>query len=192
MEEFIVTSAADEVSPFEGKMPWDERARRIRQMYPSTARLDWEAAFRVDPLVMSRIIQDMYKHEAEPTGRPGKRPAASPEDAAQYLKRYQNEDYTILNFKEAFKVLKGDRSFRAMGHKCGLAHAMVQRLLDGRTQPTAEIMEQVAKAFKKHPSYFLEYRIAYIVAVLSYRMEAIPESSIVPYMKLKGDYDKEL
>lgn len=194
MEDFIVTSVEEE-SPdqgaFDGKMPWDERAKRIRKVYPSTANLDWEAVFRVDPMVMTRVINDMQKLEVASTGRPGKRPAVSGEDAMQYMKRYQNEDYTILEFKDAFGVLKGDRSFRAMAHKCGLSLDMTQRLLDGRAKPSAETMEKIARAYKKHPSFFVEYRIAYVVAMLTYRMEAIPEASIVPYLKLRGDAEKE-
>lgn len=188
MEDFVVISTDD---TFEGKMSWDERARRIRKAYPSTANLDWEAVFRVDPMIMSKVITDIQKREGEPTGRPGKRPAPSSEDAAQYMKRYQNEDYTILVFKDAFKMLKGDRSFRSMAHKCDLELNMVQRLLDGRAYPTADTMQKVARAFKKHPSFFVEYRVSYVVAMLAKKMESIPEASIVPYLKLRGDAEKE-
>ena len=194
MEDFIVVPVEEE-SPdggaFDKKIPWDQRAQNIKSAYPSTAKLDWYRVFSADPAIFAKVYQDIMKMEKQSTGRPGKRPAVAPEDAEQYLRRYQNDDYTILEFKDAFRLLKGDRSFRAMGHKCGLTNSTVQRLLDGRARPSAEIMESVARAFKKHPAYFMEYRIAYIVAMLTYRMEQIPEASIVPYMKLRGDAEKE-
>lgn len=175
---------------FEGKMPWDERARRISKTFPSTVNLDYDKVFRIDPAVMGRVIADMQKMEAQSTGRPGKRPAVSKEDAALYLTQYENNDYTIHKFSEAFKFLKGTKSIRGMAAKCGLTATMVQRLLDGKADPTAEVMEQIARAFKKHPSFFVEYRVQYVVGMMAMRMEAIPESSIVPYLKLRGDAEK--
>lgn len=180
-----------DVTQFEGKMPWNDRAKLIMEAFPSTVALDFEKVFRVDPAVMGRIIADIQKREATPSGKPGKIPSVNKEDASQYLLRYQNDDYTIYAFKDAFKYLKGDRSTRAMAHKCKLGQTMVQRLLNGKAEPTVEIMENVARAFKKHPSFFVEYRVAYVVGMMAQRMEAIPEASIVPYMKLRGDAEKE-
>ena len=176
---------------FKGKMPWEKRAKLIHAAYPSTVTVDFEKVFRVDPAVMGRIIADIQKREAAPSGKPGKIPAVNKEDADQYLRRYQNDDYTIHKFADAFKLLKGDRSTRAMAHKCKLAQTMVQRLLDGKAEPTVAVMENVARAFKKHPSFFVEYRVAYVVGMMAQRMEAIPEASIVPYLKLRGDAEKE-
>ena len=195
MEDIIVAVTAEDEEPepsvFEGKMPWDQRLVHINRVYPSTAKVDWMEVFRQDPQVMARIIADVAKLENASTGRPGKRPAVAPEDAAQYLRRYQDDDYTILPFKEAFNLLKGDRSIRALAHKVGLTSTMTQRLLEGRAAPTAEMLEQIARSFKKHPSYFIEHRVGYILAILTERFAQVPEASIVPYLKLRGSTEKE-
>lgn len=170
---------------FSKKMPWDKRLTEIQKMFPSTTRLDWSRVFHSDPTLMGRIISDMAKMEQESSGKPGKRPSLSSEDTAQYYRKYQNDDYSMFEFKDAFKVLKGNRSFRAMAHKCDLSHGMVQRLLNGTADPTPEIMEKVAKAFKKHPSYFLEYRVNYVTSMIFHMMMEYPETSVVQYNKLK-------
>lgn len=179
-------------SVFDKKMPWDQRAKLIYEMFPSTASLDFAEVFKADPTIMGRMVAEIFKHERKSTGKPGKRPALGREEATQYLRQYREEDYTILPFHESLKILKGDRSIRAMAHKCGTTSNMMQRLLEGNARPTAEVMENVAKAFKRHPSYFFEYRMAYIVAMLVHRMTAIPEASIVPYIKLRGSSEKRL
>lgn len=184
------TTENDDASVFAGKMSWDERFELINRVYPSTAKLDWAEVFKQDPQVMARVISDIAKLENASTGRPGKRPTVSPDDAAQYLRRYENDDYTILNFQDAFNLLKGDRSIRHLASKCGLTSTMTQRLLDGRAKPNSEIIEKVARAFKKHPSYFVEHRVGYIAAVMAERFESVPEASIVPYMKLRGDSER--
>lgn len=190
-EVLVVKGEAKKDLSFPKKMPWDERAKRIKEMFPSTAQTDFKEIFRIDPMTIAKVYHDCMKMEAGSTGRPGKRPAVNPKDAEQYLRQYQNDDYSVFVFQEAFRILKGDRSFRAMAHKCNLTLGHVQRLLDGRSTPTVEVMEKVARAYKKHPSYFMEYRIAYILGVLSYRMEQYPEASIVPYTNIRGSTEKK-
>lgn len=173
------------------KISWSERSRYIAEKYPSTVSLDWHQVFKQDPHILGKIISDIFKLESSSGGRPGKRPAVDRHDAEQHLRRYDDDDYTILSFKEAFTIMKGTKSFRGLANKCGLSLNMTQRLLSGSMQPTIEVMEKIAKAFKKHPSYFIEYRISYILGMLSERMLDIPEASIVPYKKLQGESEKK-
>lgn len=172
-------------SVFEGKMPWSERVKKIHKMFPSINSIDLAEVFRTDPVVLGNIIYSINKLEVPSTGKPGKRPTVDPKDAEQYLKKYQKDDFTILPFSEAFKHLKKDRSLRHTSRKCGLSYAMTQRLLDGTSEPSMEAIEKVAKAFKKDPSYFVEYRVGFILAALHERLCLYPEASVVPYLKLK-------
>lgn len=153
-------------SPFQGKMPWEKRQAMIEALFPSIQNLDLLQVFRQDPAVMGKIVNDIIKHDQAEPGRPGKRPSLNVKAAEDSLRRYQGEDYNILPFQEAFRKLKGTRSIRHMAHTCDLTSTMVQRLLDGRAEPSIEIMEKVAKGTKKRPSYFQEYRMAFILASL--------------------------
>jgi hypothetical protein len=44
-------------------------------------------------------------------------------------------------------------------------------------------MEQIAKAYKKHPSYFLEYRIAKTLVVIDSLLHDSPETATAWYLK---------
>lgn len=181
--------SADLDVSFEEKMPWSDRLGLIMAAFPSVTQLEWKEVFRIDPSVLGRLVADIQKLENASSGRPGKRPSVNPKDAAQYLRQYENDDYTILPFDQALQVIKGDRSNRHMANLCGVTNTMMFRLLNGEATPTVEVMEQVAKAFRKDPSYFVEYRIAFVLSAMGSRMEQVPEASIVPYLRLKGKYN---
>lgn len=171
------------------KIAWSEKSKSIKKQFPSLSSLDWKQVFREDPTIFGRVVSDIQKLENASSGRPGKRPSVDPRDAAQFLRQYENDDYTVLNFVEAFRVMKGSLSVRALAKKCGLSDTMTQRLLSGKIEPTIESMVSIATAFRKHPSYFVEYRIFYILDSLGSMMEQSPESSVVPFMRLKGTLD---
>lgn len=177
-------------SSFKGKMPWNERAQIIKGMFPSTVNLDWYRVFVQDPTITGRVISDIIKLQQAGTGKPGKRPALGRPDAENFYRQFENDDYSLLEFKDAFKVLMGDRSIRHMARKCEISNSMVQRILSGDQVASVDIMTKVAKAFKKKPSYFLDYRILYIIGMLSEQLTNAPEASIVQYNKLMGINEK--
>lgn len=175
-----------DLSIFDGKMPWEERRKLLAIVFPQHEKLDWGQVFRQDPTVLGKIINDIIKHDQAKPGRPGKRPSLDVPAAEQSLRVYQNEDFSILPFREAFMALKGTRSIRHMAQRCDLTATMVQRIIEGRANPTTEIMEKVATGCKKSPSYFQEWRVNYILSILAARLDDAPESSIVQYTKMKG------
>lgn len=176
----------------EEKMPWTKRVELIKQQFPSTVRLDWNEVFRQDPAVLGRIINDILKADQAEPGRPGKRPALDVAAAEERWRQMSGEDYTMLPFDRAFTILKGDRSIRHVAHKVGLDKTLVWGLLNGDKRPNPEIMEKVAAGFKKHPSYFLEYRIDYILGVLFHKLQSSPESTVVFFKKTQGRENKRL
>ena len=187
MEDIIVSVPPDRLEPFKHlpkKHPWEQRVALIREQFPSIDRLDWYRAFREDPELHGRIIADILKTEAAKPGKPGKRPALDPKEAALLYKQLFGEDYTALPFTQAFNILIGDRSVRAVAHKTRLDRNYVHKLMKG-ADPTAEAMEKIAVAFKKDPGYFAEYRLLYIVGILSRKLEEIPEGSVNIYKKVK-------
>jgi transcriptional regulator with XRE-family HTH domain len=169
-----------------GKIPWGERSKLIKKYFPSTAKLDWYETFRQDPTIAGKIIADIIKTDQERDGRPGKRPSLGETLTAEKLRQLQGEDYSDEQFTRAFKILCGSRSVRAVAHRTGLPPTRVHQLLKGDIAPTVEIMEQIAQGFRKKPSYFLEYRIGYIVATIAHKLESNPETSTILYKRLMG------
>lgn len=192
MEDFIVVETPDQtvhnLDEFhelsERKVPWDERIQVIKKRFPAIDRLNWDAAFKADPTLFGRVINDILKVDAAEPGKPGKRPAIDPKDAEQRLNRLMGEDYTSLSFTDAFNLMVGNRSIRAIAAKTNLNRNVIFDLKQGG-RPSVNTMEKVAKAFGKKPSFFCEYRLTYITAVLYQRLDSNPESTINLYRKVR-------
>lgn len=168
------------------RVPWIERSELIKDKFPSTARLDWYEVFRQDPAILGKIVNDIIKLDQARSGKPGKRPSLEEADAQDKLRKLQDEDYSEYEFQQAFKALVGKRSIRMLARKLDLEKSYVHRLLQGKIDPPVAVLEQIARAFNKHPSYFLEYRINYVLAMLNHQLVRAPESSIVFYNRLAG------
>lgn len=173
-----------DLSIFDEKMSWSDRHDLIRETFPSVEKLDWHAIFRNDPAVMGRIVNDVLKIlQAEP-GRPGKRPALDSNKAQGQLARMRGEDYSMLPFREALEILKGERSIRSISSSVGMPKTTIHRFLDGTQEPTVGQLVQIAQGMRKHPSYFLEYRIAFVQKAIADAFRKSPESSVVQFEKL--------
>lgn len=168
----------------ERKIPWRDRYEVIKRQFPSVVSLDWEKVFRADPTIMGNILNDIIKVEVAPRGRPGKRPALDKEQAREVLSRYRSEDYTLLPFAKAVNRLKQTSSVRQFARKVSMSPTYAYNLMTGSRQPTVEDMELVAGAYGKHPSYFYEYRVAFIATLVAERVEYAPESSIIYYERV--------
>lgn len=179
-----VTEEMEEV--FGQKMPWAERQRLIEATFPSTAQLAWERAFKNDSALFGEVLRGILKYDQARKGKPGPRPVANREDSEVRLSQFMGEDYTLDPMPVALKHLKGNRSIRGLAAKTGVNYNTIFALLHGKVAPDLYTMTQIAEAFGKHPSYFVEYRTQYIVAALVAKMQEWPEASIVTYRKLKG------
>lgn len=173
----------DELNARPKKASWKERYEVIQQQFPSVVALDWEKVFRADPTIMGNILNDIIKVEVAPKGRPGKRPALDKEQAREVLKRYQGEDYTLLPFPKAVHRLKDQASVRQFARKVSMSPTYAYKLMMGYKEPSVEDMELVAQAYRKHPSYFYEYRVAFITSLMVERVDYAPESSIIYYQR---------
>lgn len=172
-----------------GRLPWNKRAALVYEQFPSTLLLDWERAFDEDIELFGRIVRAILQLDLVGPGRDGPRPNLQLDSGLAALRQIMGTDYSVAPFAEAFATLAGDRSVRAVGHKADMDPSMVYRLMRGQREPTAEDMERIAAAFGKHPSYFAEWRSAYIVAALHARIEGTPEAGISLYRKLSRDAD---
>lgn len=167
------------------RIPWSRRLATIHSQFPSTKNLDWAEAFRRDHELWVRIMSDIIKADQAEPGRDGPKPRAVDVDRGMAtIRQMMGQDYSLLPFCEAFTVLARGYSLSHLARKTAISRSKVHRLLRGDDTPTAEEMEQTARSFGKHPSYFAEYRAAYITAMVHERMEDNPETSIAIYRRM--------
>jgi len=173
-----------DLSVFDEKMPWQERFKAIKKTFPTVETLDWNKVFRDDPAIMGRIVNDVLKIDQAEPGRPGKRPALNIERAELKLRQIRGEDYTVLPFVSALELARADKSIRSLAHSSGLPKSTIHRLVEGKAHPTVEQIEAISKGLRKDPSYFMEYRVAFVVASMVELFSRSPESTVVQYEKL--------
>jgi plasmid maintenance system antidote protein VapI len=167
------------------RVPWAQRLGVIHQQFPSTATLDWNEAFTRDHELWARIMHDIIKADQAEPGRDGPRPKALDyERGLATIRQMMGQDYSLLPFPEAFAVLSRGYSLSHLARKTNISRSIVHRLLRGDEEPSAEEMAAIADAFDKHPSFFIEYRVGYITAMVHARMATNPETSIAVYRKM--------
>jgi transcriptional regulator with XRE-family HTH domain len=103
------------------------------------------------------------------------------------LRRLSGQDFTTLCFIDAFEMLGAGKSMTQLARRTGLSRSQVYRLQKGWIEPDVWMLQTVAKAFNKHPSFFVEYRAYFVLANLQGRLLGSPESSIDLYRKLTRD-----
>jgi hypothetical protein len=163
----------------------------IRAQFPSIDNLDWERAFRLDTELYGRVWKDILKADQVAEGRPGPRPPLDLEKASKRYLQLTGEDYVFTPFKEAFRDMIGSDSIRKVSSNTGLDRNLVARLLSGDVEPDNYEMEVIATAYGRRPSYFLEYRIGYVLMMVHAHMMKYPESSVSPYVKVRDRLGKK-
>jgi hypothetical protein len=164
------------------KIPWEEKYRRIVSQYPEVVDVNWSELLRSDGDVFARLLGDVLKSGSRGS-KPGKRPTLDRREALERLAKVGDEDFSEFGFHETFSYLTQGTSIRGVAAKTGLGKSYVQRLLAQDTDPSFAVMEQIAKAYKKHPSYFLEYRIAKTLVVIDSLLHDSPETATAWYLK---------
>jgi hypothetical protein len=169
------------------KLNWEETVMRLYQELPQTRSVDWSSVFRNDPKILGSLINDIIKVSVSQKGRPGKRSAGSEEEVAADFLKLTDSDYSDYPFHLALKYAMGKKSLRQTALVSGVDKMIVHRFLNNKGPgPTIAQMEDLAKALKKDPSYFVEYRAAYICNSLYKMLCDNPENSVVFYKKIKG------
>lgn len=171
---------------------WAERIARVKEDYPSIDQLDWEKAFRQDPGLMANILHDILERDAYEIAMEegayaagGRKPnLTSTGQTETRLRQFRGEDHTTLVFAEAFTLMIGDMRLSTLARKVGMSKTQVWRLLRAQAQPSSEEMEKIAQAFRRHPSYFAEYRMGWVLGVLARRLENLPEATVGFYKRL--------
>ena len=174
----------------ERKENWNKSYKEIKTKFPHVDSLNWDLALESDPKLFTSLLNDLLKAEGK-RSRPGKRPTLDRNIAESEFAKIKALDFSDQPFPIAFKALTHGRSIRNICHKTGLDRSYVHRLLGGRNQepitlPSFEAMEKIATAFGKEPSYFMEYRQAFILFALDRFLTDAPETSVLWFNKLRG------
>lgn len=168
------------------KAPWQERVRLVDEVFPSFSRLEWYRAFD-DVDLFGRVLRDILKTDQTQPGRSGPRPNLDRDPALAKLREYMGNDYSDTYFGPALKMLAKGQSLRGIARKTGIAFTTLQRHVTGERPVDMVTLERIARAYKKDPGYFLEYRVAYVLAALGDRMVVSPETTVGLYRRIKGE-----
>ena len=180
----IFLAAAEDATKRKGRrLAWDERVELIYEHFPKAKSADWNVVLS-DLDTLGEVVRDILRLEQATPGKSGPRPAPEIRDGMKSLRQWNGEDHSVMPFHEAFKVLARGYSMTHLARKTGLDRNKVYRLLRGEHDATPAEMNQVARSFGKEPSYFLEFRTAYIMAMLGARLEQAPEATIALYRKV--------
>lgn len=182
LQPFIELNAQEKAEGI--KIPWKERYGLICAHFPSAERLDWRLAFK-DIDVWGRVIYDMlWQDQKEEWDGKGPRPSFDLQRGREKLRQWMGNDYAYGPFIEAFGTLAADRSYRHLASKLGMSAHYVWKLKNGTSTPDLYTLEKIARAFRKDPSYFREYRIAYVLGAIGDQMDMAPEISVDLYRKI--------
>lgn len=166
------------------KISLQKRNEMIKHQFPRSESFEWKKMFDKDLDLFARIMRDVLKVDQAVPGRPGPRPALDYDRGVKSLRQMMGQDYSTLPFIDTFQFLVGERSIRHASNKTGLSRSQVHRLLQGEVEPNIHELEQIAEAFGKHPSFFAEYRAAFVIAALHERLMHAPESTIGFYRRI--------
>lgn len=160
----------------------------LREQFPSLKTLAapaskageraWVAAFTDRPEALEGILSDLIKQAYAKPGRIGQRPM--PREADVNLEALLSGEYTDEPITVALpKLLK--ISVRAFCQKIHISRRMYQRMFlregdPDRYHPDMALIQRIAGAVGKAPSYFVEYRL---IAAQAAFIQLITEKPVV-------------
>lgn len=175
------------------KTTWPLRLAGVRRSWPSTEQNREQVLDAIaDYDLLGRVMRDVLRVGYEPPRR-GQRSPLEWSDGQARLRSLAAERSGLasnLPFGEAFARLADGHSVDAMADSTGLHTWVLDALLEGQRDPTAEEMVAIADAFGKPPTYFLEYRITFICAAMATSLLANPERTIDVLVRLGAHPDE--
>lgn len=155
---------------------------------PQAARRAWVAVFTQKPDAMHNLLADYIKQVYAVPGRIGQRPM--PDEARVDFQALLYGEENELPIGVVLKRIVTD-SQRVFAGKVHMSRGTYERLLAGRYDPDVNEMRLIAKAVKRSPTFFVEYRKAMVVAALLNMLEERPGLATTIYrqyleVRLKG------
>lgn len=143
----------------------------LRNQYPSlsylagptgrASRRAWVAVFNQRPDAMHSLLADFIKQAHATPGRIGQRPMPREEQVDfQSLVYGEENDLPLTEVLPKIAV----QSERAICAAIPMSRGQYQRMLRGEYDPDVNELRMIAKAVKKPPTFFVEYRKAMATA----------------------------
>jgi len=139
---------------------------------------DWMRRMRRDPDLFTQLLSDIYREtRAEQARRArkariGRRPKVI-DGALNQLWDMVTPNYSNDRFPEAIGAVVGDLTPEQVAKRTGLSVNAYQHMLAGEGLEMWRL-EALARAFEFSPSYFLEWRQAYVLTVVQELLELQP------------------
>lgn len=137
---------------------------------PATRRA-WVAVFNARPDAMHNLLADYFKQVYATPGRIGQRPM--PDEATVDFEGLLYGEDNDLPIGEVLKKIV-PISERAFADRIHMSRRQYQRVLRGEYDPDVNEMRLMAKALKRPPTFFVEYRKAMVVAAVLNLLEDRP------------------
>ena len=151
----------------------------LKEDMPQLQELDWSDILRKNPDVLENIVGGVVRTE-------GQRRRIDRRDGNRRLNAIYDLDHSEKPFCESFIILSGNDSIRKIAAKIEVSPAHVYNLREGKAEPTIEVMERIAVAYHRSPSYFLEYRIHHVLVSISNYLMKNPETASAWFSKANG------
>lgn len=157
-----------------------------RSQFPSVkaGEDEWVELFHQRPEVMLAILGDIYREtkaqeirESQGKVPTGRRPRSINGNMAE-LEAMVTPRYSMEPFGEAVRELIGERTLRAFALKVPMSHTTLMRMMRGEMRLERHRLEAIAAAGKVGPSFFMEWRLAYIQEAVEAVFVAKPNLSI--------------
>ncbi len=148
----------------------------LKDKFPQLENIDWSDVIRKNPDILENIVSDIVKTE-------GSRRKIDRRDGNRRMNAIYNTDHSERAFKDSFTILSTNESIRKTAAKIEASPAHVYNLKEGKAEPTIEIMERIAFAYNRDPSYFLEYRVHYVLQSISCFLMKNPETASAWFCK---------
>jgi hypothetical protein len=160
---------------------WEVVARDHELMARSTDHDFWRQFLTDRPDVMYRLLGDLHQAAAVIKGED---PTRVP--TVEELGKLVSAQYTNEPFGDALKCLLNGRSVRWLAQQLRLHHSQITRIIRGERDivtlrdPAGSMyqIEAIARVLRVHPSYFVEWRRLWIMALLDDAFAAQPHLSI--------------
>lgn len=121
----------------------------------------WVAVFSARPDAMHNLLADYIKQVHAQPGRIGQRPMPK-EEAVDFQGLMYGEENDLPIHEVLPKIVQvSERMFCSQIH---MSRSQYQRLIAGQYDPDVGELRAIAKALKKPPTFFVEYRKAMAVA----------------------------
>jgi transcriptional regulator with XRE-family HTH domain len=146
---------------------------------PELNEINWSEVINKNPDVLEGIVGDVVKVD-------GKRRKVSRQDGTRRLNQVYEQDFSERPFQDSFRIICGKDSLRTTAAKTGISYSHVFHLKSGNATPTIEMMENIAIAYNREPSYFLEYRIHFVLASMTDFLMKNPETATAWFNKSRG------